>query len=249
MPTIRAKAGDIKEMVTAYSLPYSSDVLFNPLRLIIKDGEIRTALQAQTKTAFVQAKATIGEVEGEGEVVIDTLELTKFLGLYAPSETVTISFTDGVVEMQGSKKKVTLYPQAETPTVPSVLPSVEDGVVQYRTGPATTKVVVDADDLSDLINDAKAVEVAEFPLEFYTEQNSQVSLGSHGAKHNQIQVALDCKVEGEDASTTIGEDFAFLFNNLTGEVELQLTDGHPLAVIAEWEWGRALYILTPRKAD
>lgn len=248
MSSIYAKAEEIDRVVRHATCPFKGETLFNPMRLMFEDGEIKTATQSSTKTAFVQGVASAGKVQGGDEVVLDADEFRGFLDLYPPDEDLSISFGDKVT-IEGRKRKATLYPEALSPRIPSTIPDVVEGVVKFQSGPATTKVRLQASELSGLIDDARTVEVSEFPLQFSATSGSEVALGSTEPQHNEIEVKIDAEVEGEDAGTLIGEDFAFLFNNLEGDVELQLSDGHPLVVFSRKEWGRWMYVLTPRRPD
>lgn len=251
--TIVGKAGDIKQKIRLLSLPYQGDVLYNPLKLDIREDGIFCAVQSQRKTSFLQAKTDLGKIDGTGDVVVDSEELLKFLDVYRPEENVRIHVGD-TIRIEGDRKTSTVYGQALDPLVPATLPEFDDGIVQFKVGedeylPATARTEIDAGNLAGLIDDAKTVDVASFELDFDPHQ-AQAKLGSLRAKHNEIDVLLDCHVEGDGARTVIGDDFVHLFSNLIGDVEVQFGDNMPLVAIYENDdRDRFVYALSPRKED
>jgi hypothetical protein len=249
--TIVGNAGHIRQQIERLSLPYQGDVLFNPLKLDIRENGVYCAVQSPRKTSFLKAKVDLGKVDGDDDVVLDSQDLLTFLGNYDRDEQVRITVGD-TVTIDGERRSSTIYPQNLEPRVPASLPQFEDGIVQYRVGedeyaPAQAVAEIASEHLAELVDDANTIDVASFPLRFGPRE-STASLGSLKPKHNQIDVLLDADVEGERAETVIGEDFIHLFSNIRGEVEVQLRDSAPLVVVHEpADSDRIVYVLAPRK--
>lgn len=249
MVTISGKATQLKEAIRRLAVPISSTkALFNPLRLTFVNGKVRCAAQSEEKNASVLAELSMGTINGDGDVVVDAVQLLKYLKLYADDEDVTIEVGDKIV-IRGARKTSTLYTEGLTPLVMTNLPKIVDGVIHYKTsGPATTRVEVMAEELQALVKDAAMVEMVNFPLTF-AEKDSWARIGSGEAKHPMIETQLNCVVTGPAASTTLGAPFIPLVENLRGTVRAQLSEAHPLIVLHEENGERLMYSVNPRRME
>lgn len=236
-----ARSGHILDTLQALGLPNGKEALFNPLPLEFRPGGLRCTSQSQAKTSFLVAEIDDPGISSEGSVVVNVLELIKFVKLYEPGEEVVITFSDPIV-IQGATRRSTVHPDGSAPTpLGGAVPEFKDGVVQFKSGPPTAFLSVDVSTLSGLLQDAKTVDVPTFPLRA-TPDGLVVELGSAEAKKNSITRTIPVNIDGDEGSVRVGEDFAYVLGQAKGVLHLQMKDKHPLVVTNSG----IHYVLLPR---
>lgn len=230
--TLTGRAGQILVMLEAIALPNGKTALFNPLPLKLSPGKIAVTSQSTSKNSFVIADVEFPTVTADATVTVDALEVIKFLKGFDSGEDVTIEFTDPLV-IRSATRSCRVHVEAVTPPTPASLPPFVDGVAQFKSGPATTRLSVDAGSLQAMVKDAETVEAPDFPIRA-TSAGLQISLGGLEAKKNSITRSYPVTVTGPDAAAKIGEDLSFILGHAVGPVEMQLCDkpNHPLIVIS-----------------
>lgn len=250
MIKIKGKASQIRDVIAKIALPYQGSPLMNPIALRFQEGRVLAALQDPLKTVFVKAIINLGEVEGgDMEVVLDSAKLLKHLDTHPSDDDLTITI-DQMIVIRGSKKANNIHPQQQAPTVPTVNPSLKDGILYYKDQPTTTFCTLPAAAMQSLIPDAKTVEISSFHLSFESD-TLRAKMGGIEAGQDWIEsFALGGEMKGVPASCLLGEAFCNVFANLSGSLQLQLKDQFPLGIVAQDEYGgKYLYTISPRRSD
>lgn len=228
--SLTGRAGQILALLEAIALPKNNkEALFNPLPLKLSPGKVSVVSKTNGGTSFVIADVEFPTVVAEATVTVDAMELIKFLNGFDAGEDVTVNFSDPLTIVSATRT-CRVHVEAIMPP-PVNAPPFVDGIPQYKTGPATTRAIVDAASLQGMVKDAEMIDVPAFPITLSAE-GVKVSLGGLEAKRNSITRSLPVTVTGPTASATIGEDLAVIIKHAVGPVELQLCDkpNHPLAV-------------------
>lgn len=257
MTNLKGKAGELLENFERMAC----GGLFETLPIEAWDDGYGVAVQnLKTKSALVNGFVGSATHPAVDPVSVSAEEFLDYLKVFDKTDTVTIAFEDGKVELNGPNDNAIIYPDAKPPVLNEVLlkkcVAALAGELEWKRvgqespdGAKPTIITIEAAQLQRVLSRAKTNQSKDVFLEFAEPGLAKATLLKEGAKQNKIASTLvGAHVKGPSVNVVLDEDeYRKVATTLKGTIQLQATPGFPLVVVSKSDKATFVYLLAQRK--